>query len=152
MTRSARGVPAKPERGNSRSVAAVATAHRVRALLDEVLSELEAERARGGRDWRKKLVDSFHASDAPLIWLQQFREAAGVKDIEPGAAPGLGNMATAAFAGIFAAAAAQAAAQSRAAPPQTDDTALPIIDVSPVPPTEDNVQHKPMERDQPIDW
>jgi hypothetical protein len=80
MTRSVRGVPAKPERGNSRAVAAVATAHRVRAMLDDVLAELEAERVRGGRDWRKKLVDDFHASNAPLQWLQQFREAAGVKD------------------------------------------------------------------------
>jgi hypothetical protein len=91
MTRSVRGVPAKQERGNSRAVAAAATAHRVRAMLDDVLAELDAERARGGRDWRKKLVDDFHASNAPLQWLQQFREAAGVKDIEPGT--GFGNVA-----------------------------------------------------------
>jgi hypothetical protein len=75
MTRAVRGVPAKWERGNSRAVAAAATAHRVRAMLDDVLAELEAERVRGERDWRKKLVDDFHASNTPLQWLQQFREA-----------------------------------------------------------------------------
>lgn len=129
MTRAVRGVPATQERGNSRSVAAQATAHRVRAMLDDVLGELEAERVRGGRDWRKKLVDDFHGSSAPLAWLQAFREAAGVKDIEPAAA--LGNMAGATFAGIFAGAAAQAAANARrAAPPAVDSTGLPIIDVT----------------------
>jgi len=47
-----------------------------------------AERARGGRDWRKKLLDNFHASENPLAWLQRFREAAGVKDIEVGTVSG----------------------------------------------------------------
>ncbi len=113
-------------------------------MLDDVFGELEAERARGGRDWRKKLVDDFHASDAPLTWLQQFREAAGVKDIEPGTA-GLGNVAGAALAGVFAGAmAAQAAAK-------TENTAAPIIDISAEPVMEDNdAQHKPV--DEPIDW
>ena len=145
MTRASRGVPAT-QRGNSRAVAATATAHRVRAMLDDVLSELEAERTRGGRDWRKKLVDDFHASDTPLTWLQQFREAAGVKDIDPGVA-GLGNAAGMALAGVFAGAmAARAAAKA-------ENTASPIIDVSANEPVtgEDTVQHKPG-RDEPIDW
>jgi hypothetical protein len=140
MTRAARGVPARLERGNSRIVAAQATAHRVRAMLDTVLSELEAERTRGGRDWRKRLVDSFHASDDPLAWLISFRAAAGAKDIEPGPA-----MATATLAGVFAGAAAQAAAQAaqlREAPPGDDDA--PVIDVT------DYAQHKPV--DEEIDW
>ena len=145
MTRSVRGVPAKQERGNSRAVAAAATAHRVRAMLDDVLAELEAERVRGGRDWRKKLVDDFHASDAPLEWLQQFREAAGVKDIEPGT---FGNVAGATFAGIFAGAAAQAAAQARAEGPKIDNT-LPIIDILAEPVTENHVHSA---GDEPIDW
>ncbi len=150
MTRSVRGVPAKQERGNSRAVAAAATAHRVRAMLDDVLAELEAERVRGGRDWRKKLVDDFHASDAPLQWLQQFREAAGVKDIEPGT--GFGNAAGVTLAGIFAGAAAQAAARLRAEEPKADITALPIIDVVAEPVTEDEVQSKPAAGGEPIDW
>jgi hypothetical protein len=148
MTRSVRGLPVKPERGNSRAVAAAATAHRVRAMLDDVLAELEAERVRGGRDWRKKLVDDFHASNAPLQWLQQFREAAGVKDIEPGTASG--NVAGATLAGIFAGAAARAAARLGAEEPKADITALPIIDVVAEPVMESDVQSKPAARDD--DW
>jgi hypothetical protein len=140
MTRSVRGVPAKWERSNSRAVAAAATAHRVRAMLDDVLAELEAERVRGGRDWRKKLVDDFHTSNAPLQWLQQFREAAGVKDIEPGTA--IGNVAGVTLAGIFAGAAAQAAAQAREEEAKRD-AALPIIDLLAEPVTESDVQTKP---------
>jgi hypothetical protein len=147
MTRSVRGLPAKQERGNSRAVAAAATSHRVRAMLDDVLAELEAERVRGGRDWRKKLVDDFHASNAPLQWLQQFREAAGVKDIEPGTA--IGNVAGVTLAGIFAGAAAQAAAQAREEENKIDTSALPIIDVLPEPVTEST---KPAPGDEPIDW
>lgn len=151
MTRSVRGVPAKPERGNSRAVAAAATAHRVRAMLDDVLGELEAERVRDGRDWRKKLVDDFHASNAPLQWLQQFREAAGVKDIEPGTASE--NVAGATLAGIFAGAAAQAAAaRARAEERKTDTAALPIIDVLAEPVTESDVQSKPAAGGETIDW
>jgi hypothetical protein len=147
MTRSVRGVPAKQERGNSRAVAAAATAHRVRAMLDDVLAELEAERVRGGRDWRKKLVDDFHASNVPLQWLQQFREAAGVKDIEPGT--GFGNVAGVTLAGIFAGAAAQAAAQAREEETKSD---IPIIDLLAQPVTESDMQSKPAPGDERIDW
>lgn len=151
MSRSAHGVPAKPERGNSRSAAAAATAHRVRAMLDDVLSELEAERVRGGRDWRKKLIDDFHTSVAPLAWLQAFREAAGVKDIEPAAA--LGNLAGATFAGIFAGAAAQAAASARYNPlPAADSSGLPIIDVTAEPVSADAPRSETPEDDGPVDW
>lgn len=152
MTRAVRGVPAKQDRGNSRSVAAQATAHRVRAMLDDVLSELEAERVRGGRDWRKKLVDDFHTSAAPLAWLQAFREAAGVKDIEPVAA--LGNMAGASLAGIFAGAAAQAAANAAAerAAPAFDDTTLPIIDVTAEPVPAHHARDETPGDDDPVEW
>jgi hypothetical protein len=149
MTRAANGVPAKLERGNSRSVAAQNTAHRVRAMLDDVLNELEAEGTRGGRDWRKKLVDDFFASEAPLQWLQEFRLAAGVKDIEPSA--GLGNMAGAALAGIFAGAAAQAASQEAAQPtaPETNNnTGLPIIDVTATPVPADDGRPQATEDDE----
>ncbi len=153
MSRAVRGVPAKPDRGNSRSVAAQATAHRVRAMLDDVLAELEGERKRGGRDWRQKIVDDFHASDAPLVWLQQFREAAGVKDLEPSSPGSLGAVAGATFAGIFAGAAAQAAAMNRAALPQPDDDGLPTIDVQaqPVPAT-DEQQYTPAEDTGHVEW
>ena len=151
MTRAVRGVPATQERGNSRSVAAAATAHRVRAMLDDVLGELEAERVRGGRDWRKKLIDDFHASAAPLAWLQAFREAAGVKDVEPAAA--FGSVASAAFAGIFAGAAAQAAANARRdAPPAVDGAGLPIIDVTAEPVPADAPQSETPEDHEPVDW
>jgi hypothetical protein len=120
-------------------------------MLDDVLAELEAERVRGGRDWRKKLVDDFHHSDAPLAWLKTFREAAGVKDIEPSSPDaGLGNMVGATFAGIFAGAAAQAAAQLKEAP-AADDADTRLIDVNAVPISE-QVQHKLGEGDKPIDW
>lgn len=151
MSRSAHGVPAKQERGNSRSAAAQATAHRVRAMLDDVLTELETERARGGRDWRRKLVDDFHSSSTPLAWLQAFREAAGVKDIEPVAA--LGGMAGATFAGIFAGAAAQAAAMGRPAQPAPDDdTALPVIDATATPVLVGDATPNTPEDDEPEDW
>lgn len=147
MTRAVRGVPAKQDRGNSRSVAAQATAHRVRAMLDDVLSELETERVRGGRDWRKKLVDDFHTSAAPLAWLQAFREAAGVKDIEPVAT--LGNMAAgASLAGIFAGVAAQAAAQARERPAPTAE----IIDVVAEPVPADHAHDETPGNDEPVDW
>jgi hypothetical protein len=129
----------------------VATSHRVRAMLDDVLAELEAERVQGGRDWRKKLVDDFHASNAPLQWLQQFREAAGVKDIEPGT--GSGNMAGATLAGIFAGAAAQAAAaRAREEEEAKIDSILPIIDVLAEPVSEGDVQSKRAPGDERIDW
>ena len=130
MTRAVRGLPAKLDRGNSRSVAAQATAHRIRAMLDDVLAEIENERTRGGRDWRKKLIDDFYASDTPLVWLQQFREAAGVKDIEPSLPGSLGAVAGATFAGIFAGAAAQAAADARNAA-EPDDTTSDYRRVTP---------------------
>jgi hypothetical protein len=144
VTRAVRGVPAKQERGNSRAVAAAATAHRVRAMLDDVLTELDAERVRGGRDWRKKLVDDFHASEAPLVWLRTFREAAGVKDIEPNTS--FGDVAGATFAGIFAGAAAQAAAQMRSEP-AIDDSAIVEVTVEPVMKNETQTAG-----DEPIDW
>jgi hypothetical protein len=83
----------------------------------------------------------------PLQWLQQFREAAGVKDIEPGTA--IGNVAGVTLAGIFAGAAAQAAAQAREEGNKIDTSALPIIDVLPEPVTEST---KPARGDEPIDW
>jgi hypothetical protein len=65
-----------------------------------------------------------------------------------------GAAATAAFAGIFAGAAAQAAARSHAAPPETENTEFPIIDVSANEPVMEEVaaQHKPVEGEAPIDW
>jgi hypothetical protein len=114
-------------------------------MLDDVLGGLEDERQSGGRDWRKKLIDDFHASDAPLAWLQQFREAAGVKDIEPSLPGSLSTMAGATFAGIFAGAAAQAAAMDRAKATEPDDNALPIIDVTAEP-------DAPGEETEPVEW
>ena len=129
-------------------VAAQATAHRVRAMLDDVLAGLEDERKSGGRDWRQKLIDDFHASDTPLAWLQQFREAAGVKDLEPSLPGSLGMAAGATFAGIFAGAAAQAAALNRAGSPECDETSPPIIDIS----AEQHTPDAPREETDHVEW
>lgn len=135
------GVPAKlrpGDRGNSRLAAATATAHRFRAVVDDVLLQIENDRKNGGRDLRRHLIEKLFAAPDPVAYLIALRELAGCKDIAFEPATALGNAAAASLAGLFAGAAAAHAARFNAETQAQDDSDdPPTIDVTPSPSADD---------------
>lgn len=148
------GVPAKlrpGDRGNSRLLAATATAHRFRAIVDDLLLLINDEAKRGGRDLRRHLIDKLFAAPDPVAYLIALRELAGCKDIAFEGNAALGNAAAASLAGLFAGAAASAAVQFNAKTQAEAQDADDIIDVTPKPAEAENPQSPP-DDDAPVDW
>ena len=149
MTRSSQGAPAKLNgQSDSRGALAATTRHRATALIGQALDLIVGDPT--GRDPAAALAELYWSD--PKAFIDWVHKRTGGDDDPSGGA--LTNMAVGAFAGIFAGAAAQAAAQERAAPPQTDGTRPPTIDVAlNEPAMQDDLQHKPVtEDDEPIGW
>lgn len=94
-------------RGNTRGAVADMTKHRLRAIYDQVLDAAEK------RDLVGTLTNDLFTLPPMqrVTWLADFAKLAGIDlEAQPGGG-GLGSQAAAAFAGIFAGAAAQAASQ-----------------------------------------